>query len=657
MKTLLTGLLLAAAMLSALSQANICDRTPQVRDGILLALEADDCAAVDSEALASVLELRLDRKQITTLRAGDFDGLTSLAKLRLAGNQLSALPAGVFDSLTSLELLSLIQNQLSTLPDGVFAGLTSLESLDLSHNRLSTLPDGVFDGLTNLQVLNLGANQLVNLPAGVFDDLTSLEYLDLEYNHLVGLTQDDPLFARLPSGVVLKVRGQEPLGLSQAINICDRTVEVLHAIMFEIEQANDVSKDCAAVEPEYLANLQRLIVRGGYGATTVQASDFDGLTSLEELRLQDFVALTSLPVGVFAGLTNLKILKVFSDQLTDLPVGVFDGLTNLQELHLYRSPLSTLPVDVFDGLTNLKILALRGGRLTSLPVGVFDDLTSLEYLDLANNYLVGLTQDDPLFARLPSGVVFDLSGQIEPPGPPEEIAAAVPLMLSASDSMRQSFVRIINETDRLGSVRILAVDDGGNAANPIEIQLGAWQVLHFNSNDLENGNAGKGINAGVGSPNQGDWRLDIESALALRVLAFVRTTDGFLTAMGDVLQRNGEGRLVAHTFNPGRNMNQVSKLRLVNTGANAERVSIDGHDDQGNTAGPVALTLAAGEARTLSASDLENGAQGLTGRLGDGAGKWRLIIRAGQSVVGMSLLEAVSGHLTNISTMGVATEG
>ena len=66
---------------------------------------------------------------------------------------------------------------------------------------------------------------------------------------------------------------------------------------------------------------------------------------------------------------------------------------------------------------------------------------------------------------------------------------------------------------------------------------------------------------------QGDWRLDIESALALRVLAFVRTTDGFLTAMGDVLQRNAEGLLVAQTFNPGSNANQVSKLRLVNTGA------------------------------------------------------------------------------------------
>ena len=113
---------------------------------------------------------------------------------------------------------------------------------------------------------------------------------------------------------------------------------------------------------------------------------------------------------------------------------------------------------------------------------------------------------------------------------------------------------------------------------------------------------------------------------------------------------------MAQTFNPGQNRNQVSRLRLVNTGANNEGLSIEGVDDQGNNAGPVTLTLAVGESRTLSAQDLENGAQGLVGMLGDGAGKWRLFVTAGQSVVGMSLLESPTGHLTNISTMGVATE-
>ena len=238
------------------------------------------------------------------------------------------------------------------------------------------------------------------------------------------------------------------------------------------------------------------------------------------------------------------------------------------------------------------------------------------------------------------------------------LAAAVPLMISASDSMRQGFVRIINESNEAdGMVRILAFDDGGTAAEPIEIPLVAGRALHFNAGDLENGNESKGINGGIGSPGQGDWRLDLETASNVRVLAFVRTTDGFLTAMHDVLPRDGKGLLVAQIFNPGQNRNQVSKLRLVNTGANAESVSIEGVDDQGKIAGPVTLTLTAGESRTLTAQDLESGAQGLTGMLNDGAGKWRLFIGAEQPVVGMSLLEAPTGHLTNISTVGVATEG
>ena len=104
-------------------------------------------------------------------------------------------------------------------------------------------------------------------------------------------------------------------------------------------------------------------------------------------------------------------------------------------------------------------------------------------------------------------------------------------------------------------------------------------------------------------------------------------------------------------------MNQASSLRLVNTGGNDERVSIEGVDDQGGNAGPVTLTLPAGESRTLSAFDLENGAPGFAGTLGDGEGKWRLLITAGRSVVGMSLLESEGGQLTNISTAGVASDG
>ena len=473
------------------------------------------------------------------------------------------------------------------------------------HGRttLATLPEGVFDGLTNLDTLGLSGNQLATLPEGVFDGLTNLKSLGLDENQL----------ATLPAGLFDSLTNLKSLGLNDS------------------------------------------------QLATLPAGLFDGLTSLTRLNLNNN-QLATLPAGLFDSLTNLDSLELSGNQLATLPAGLFDSLTSLTGLSLNGNQLTALPEGLFDSLTSLTELHLHDNKLTALPEGVFNDLTSLTSLNLHNNHLVGLTSNDPLFAGLPSFVAVSLHGQTEPPEQPEEpaqpatrLAAAVPLMVSASDSMRQGFVRIINESGESGSVRILAFDDGGTAAEPIEIQLGANQALHFNAGDLENGNANKGIATGIGLPVQGDWRLDIETALDVRALAFVRTGDGFLTAMNETLPRDAQGRLVAHTFNPGSNDQSVSSLRLVNAGGSAERVRIEGVDDRGNAAGPVTLTLAAGEARTLSALDLEDGAQGLAGTLGDGAGKWRLFITAGQAVVGASLLEAATGHVTNISFEGVST--
>ena len=314
--------------------------------------------------------------------------------------------------------------------------------------------------------------------------------------------------------------------------------------------------------------------------TALRAADFDGLTGLTTLRL-NYNRLTTLPAGVFDGLTSLQTLTLQENQLTTLPDGVFDGLTSLQTLWL--GELTTLPAGVFDSLTRL--LTLGVGVRTTLPAGVFDSLTRLRWLDLRENHLVGVSRWDPVFAGLSIHVDIRLSGQTEPPdtrtADPTRLAAAVPLMLSASYSTRQGFVRVVNESGESGAVRVFAFDDGGHAPDPIEIRLGAGRVVHFNSNDLEDGNPNKGIESGVGGPVQGDWRLDVETSLAVRVLAFVRHGDGFLTAMHDVLSRDADGRLVAHTFNPGGNMNQASSLRLVNTGESDENVSIEGVDDQG----------------------------------------------------------------------------
>ena len=225
----------------------------------------------------------------------------------------------------------------------------------------------------------------------------------------------------------------------------------------------------------------------------------------------------------------------------------------------------------------------------------------------------------------------------------------VGLFPSGADALgRQGFARVVNHSEVAGEVRIDAYDDAGVGYGPVTLSIGAGETVHFNSEDLETGNAGKGLD-GVTGAGEGDWRLELSSALELEVFAYIRTEDGFLTSMHDVVPRTEAGHRVV-TFNPGRNTNQVSRLRLINPGAESAEVRIEGIDDEGaSPGGAVVLSLGAGESRTVSAQALESG-QGVSGALGTGEGKWRLVVNADRPIEVMSLLSSPTGHLTNLST-------
>ena len=232
----------------------------------------------------------------------------------------------------------------------------------------------------------------------------------------------------------------------------------------------------------------------------------------------------------------------------------------------------------------------------------------------------------------------------------------VPLFLSNSDGMgRQGFVRIINHSDSAGMVTVTATDDAGNLTDPVTLALGARETKHFNSDDLEMNDRDR-LSGSVGNPAQGYWRLRISTAMDdVEALAYVRTTDGFLTSMHDrVRGRDMDGTMMHHVrvFNPGSNANQQSMLRLVNPMADDASVIITGLDDAGMLGeADVGLTLPAGQAMMLSAADLEAEASGgRTGTLGDGAGKWQLFVSADQAIWVMSLMGTPTGHLTNLST-------
>ena len=232
----------------------------------------------------------------------------------------------------------------------------------------------------------------------------------------------------------------------------------------------------------------------------------------------------------------------------------------------------------------------------------------------------------------------------------------VPLFTAASDSRgREGFVRIINYSNESGEVRIDAFDDEGTRYSPLYLAIGANESVHVNSPDLEKGNAEKGLDGATG-PGRGDWRLELASALDIEVLGYLRTDDGFVTSMHDVVPHTGNGHHVA-IFNPGRNVNQVSRLRIINRGPEAAEVSVEGIDGRGESPGTtVRFAVPARGARMVSARELESAdgrgeeLRDIAGALGVGAGKWRLVVKSDQPIQVMSLLASPTGHLTNLST-------
>ena len=226
---------------------------------------------------------------------------------------------------------------------------------------------------------------------------------------------------------------------------------------------------------------------------------------------------------------------------------------------------------------------------------------------------------------------------------------AIPLFLSASDSKRESFARVVNRSEHKTDIRITAIDDAGTNYGPLTYNINGNSVLHVNSRDLEE----RLIEEFGEHQPEGDWRLVIHSlSKHIESQSYIRTTDGFVTSMHDVCDNYWSGQgLFVFFFNPASNAAQRSRLRLTNPHDSDMEAIITGLDDEGKSPGTkVRLVVPAGASKSITAEELEAGAEGLEGALGNGNGKWRLWVQSEKRLYVMSLLENPTGHLTNLST-------
>ena len=307
--------------------------------------------------------------------------------------------------------------------------------------------------------------------------------------------------------------------------------------------------------------------------------------------------------------------------------------------------------DWFVGVSGLSLLDARGRWLSRLEVELFP-------YDAGTENGNGFSLSNP--ATEPQGTIASIRGMA--PFTDEPMAKLifvrqgagdstfhVPLFLSASEPLRQGFLRLINHSARAGEVSLTAIDDIGHEFGPVVLALGARQTIHFNSSDLEMGNPTKGLDRGIGQ-GQGHWRLRLASPLAIEALAYVRANDRFLSSIYGLAPKIG-GLYRVSTFNPASNRRQASLLRLINSDDDDAEVAIHGVDDVGSMRGPVRLVLPAGHARSIDAEMLEQGGASLDGALGDGQGKWLLDIEADRDIQVMNLMESPEGHITNLSAL------
>ena len=157
----------------------------------------------------------------------------------------------------------------------------------------------------------------------------------------------------------------------------------------------------------------------------------------------------------------------------------------------------------------------------------------------------------------------------------------LPFVTPASNTSQRSLVRIINRSDRAGTVTIHGIDDSGERFGPVSFSLRAKQTKHLDSRQLEGGAT---LSGGVGLGNgEGNWRLELETQLDIVPLAYIRGAQGFVTTMHDVVR----GEAMRHhvlNFNKAPVSRGWSRgqLRLINPSDDSADVTITGQDDYGN---------------------------------------------------------------------------
>ena len=209
-------------------------------------------------------------------------------------------------------------------------------------------------------------------------------------------------------------------------------------------------------------------------------------------------------------------------------------------------------------------------------------------------------------------------------------------------------VRVVNRSAESAEVEIEAFDATERAYERLRLSLDGDSSEQFDSTDLEQGNAEKGLEGSTGS-GEGNWWLELASESEIEVLSYVDMATGPLSAMrcASAVETETGMRYEAVLLSGA-----ASELRLLNASGEAVEMRVSGTDDAGAPGGAVELTLAPWVSRTLTRETLEEGDAGLSGALGAGTGSWRLRLETDGEIDVLSLVRGSGGKLSDVSRRG-----
>ena len=680
---------------------------PAARTSVALAAAPSAAVTFADPVLRGAIERRLRKRAGETITQGDMakvPGLyardvSSLSGLEhavnmtiLLANRGTVSDLSPLSGLTALTSLALDDHSIADLSP--LAGHTALAYLNVSNNLLSDIAP--LTGLTALEDLLLFDNSISDISP--VEGLTAMTLLGLDDN---AISDVSPLVgnAGLGAGDYLYLRGNPLDGASVQTHIPALQARGVH-VAFDADSspppppqaallpdqalreavARAVDKDPDAVTSEDLlalrhldaasagvadltglraaANLEELEL-GGNGLTDV--GELSALSRLTLLDLSDNVLVDTAPLS---GLTGLRSLRLAGNRIANLRP--LRGLTELRELSLGDNAVED--ISPLGAMRSLRRLDLERNRVDDIaPLAQLVDLTRLR---LASNRVADIS---PLLdnAGLGAGDVVGLRGNplsavsikrrvdaLRAQG--VSVLAGLPVPLFAADggvSKPHSFMRLINHSEAAGEALVWGVDDAGKRFGPARLSIGAGQTAHFNSHDLEAGNAAKALWEGLGAPTEGGWRLEILSSLGLQAMTLLRRPNGPPAAVHDTLPRFG-GVLRVPFLPAARDQRAAGSLRLLNPASFDETVLAWGVDDAGRGRLATGIVVPARRAVTVTAAALEAPRIGAAGRgLGRGDGQWRLELHAPWPLQAQALATGVAGHVGNLSAAGASSMG